>query len=477
MNQLLGMVLAGMIGLGLLSQVLPETAALSSQASANYAAAQLHTFTKAADNYIDNNYATLVAATAGGVQAVTAPMIVTEGSLDPSFVDTNIFDQTHRLLIRQPSPGTLEGLVATCGGDTIEANELARISQLAGPDAGLISPLDINNALGAGGHWTMALANYVHASCALTVGHLTSLITASAASDVSPYLHRNAHADPAANSMFTNLLMEGNNIVNAGNLDVDSIDNASGNVRINDALEVTGTLSNPTGTLRIDDTLEITGAISDPTGHLTIQDSVDLQSDLYVNRVIDRNNNGFIVDPASVSQMNDVRASILRDRDNTGYYLDLNNTSNANHMNAQRLYSWGDTYSNTFRPRVRYAENSACSQANGIGVSTATNIIICRGGIWRVVGGQRLQAGLTSIPVNSNYTIPADGFVYVQSNSGCSHSYQLIYINNVTRANLKSYVPGGSSGYGTFPVRAGDIFRAANYVGCNPDFIYYQRYG
>ena len=484
MNQLTGFFLASLIGLGVLTQVLPETAALSTQASANYAAAQLHTFSKASENYINNNYATLVAATAGGVQAVTAPMIVTEGSLDPSFVNTNIFDQTHRLLIRQSTPGSLEGLVATCGGDTIDPNELARISKLGGPDAGLISPLDPNNALGAGGHWTMDLSNYTHASCALEVGHLTSLITASSAADVSPYLHRNAHPDAAANTMFTTLLMDGNDISNTDNLDVNTINNADGNVRIND-------------------TLEVTGSISNPSGNVTFNDTVDVQSDLWADRLRDRqngnyyvdpasvtvlndvrgaifrdqNNTGFYLDPNSASILNDVRASIFYDRNNTGYYVDPASTSNTNHMNAQRLYSHGETYSQLYRPTTLFAENSGCSQTYAIAVSTANDVVICKGGTWKRVGSRSLTSALTSIPANSTYSIPTDGFVYVQANTGCTYSYQNITISGVLRGSQKAYAPGGSLSYGTFPVRAGDWIRVDNTFGCNPSFIYYQRYG
>jgi len=452
------MVLASLIGLGVLTQVLPETAALSNQASANYAAAQLHTFSNAAEKYINNNYAALVTATASGVQAVTAPMIVTEGSLDPSFIDMNIFDQTHRLLIRQPSVGSVEGLVATCGGDTIDPTELARISRLAGPDAGLISPLDPDNALGAGGHWTMSLSNYTHASCDLSVGHLVALITASNASDVSPYLHRNTHPDSSANTMYTTLLMDANNIDNAGNLDVNTISNADGNVRISD-------------------TLELTGSISNPSGNVTFNDTVDVQSDLWANRLVDRQNSAFVVDPASVSNLNDIRASILRDRDNTGYYVDPASTSNTNLMNAQRLYSYGDTYSRTYRPIQLFAENSGCSETYAIAVSTASNAIVCKAGIWQKVGGQSLTAALTSIPVNTQYSIPTDGFVYVQANTACTYSYQNITISGVFRGSQKAYGPGGSLSYGTFPVRAGDWVRVDNTFGCNPSFIYYQRYG
>ena len=496
MYQLIGMALAGVIGLGLLAQVLPETARLSSQQNANYAATQLYTFTKAAEEYVNNNHATLLTATAGGVQAVTAPMIVAEGSLDAAFTDTNTFNQTHRLLIRQPSSGTLQALVATCGGNAINANELARLSQLAGPEAGLISPLDPNNALGAGGHWTMALSNYAHLSCPLTVGHMTALVTPADAGSVSPYLHRNAHPNPDANTMFTDLLLDGNSLVDAGNIDVNTINNLSGNVRVNDALEVTGGLSNPSGNLRvndalevtgglsnpsgnlrINDTLEVTGAISNPSGNVVFNDVVDLQNDLYMDRFFDRQNTGFYVDPASVSVLNDLQATILRDRDNTGYYLDLNNTSNANHLNAQRLYSHGETYSRNYRPTTLYAENAGCSETYAIGVSTANNVVICKGGTWQKVGGSSLTAALTSVPVNTNYGIATDGFVYVQGNVGCTYSYQSITINGALRGSLKAYAPGGSLSYGTFPVRAGDTINVTNTFGCAPSFIYYQRYG
>ncbi|MEQ9208813.1 MAG: hypothetical protein RLN96_03065, partial [Pseudomonadales bacterium] len=108
---------------------------------------------------------------------------------------------------------------------------------------------------------------------------------------------------------------------------------------------------------------------------------------------------------------------------------------------------------------------------------TASNAIVCKAGIWQKVGGQSLTAALTSIPVNTQYSIPTDGFVYVQANTACTYSYQNITISGVFRGSQKAYGPGGSLSYGTFPVRAGDWVRVDNTFGCNPSFIYYQRYG
>lgn len=92
----------------------------------------------------------------------------------------------------------------------------------------------------------------------------------------------------------------------------------------------------------------------------TRSDGIEVLGDAYINKVIDRNNNNYYVDPdsnshlntvyafryydkdnssyyaepASISHFNDLRANIIYDRNNTGYYLDLNNTSKANYFDA-----------------------------------------------------------------------------------------------------------------------------------------------
>lgn len=92
----------------------------------------------------------------------------------------------------------------------------------------------------------------------------------------------------------------------------------------------------------------------------TRSNGVEVLGDAYINKVIDRNNNNYYVDPdsnshlnsvyafryydkdnssyyaepASTSHFNDLRANIIYDRNNTGYYLNLDETSKANYFDA-----------------------------------------------------------------------------------------------------------------------------------------------
>ncbi|HEX7634902.1 MAG TPA: shufflon system plasmid conjugative transfer pilus tip adhesin PilV, partial [Noviherbaspirillum sp.] len=76
----------------------------------------------AANKYINNteNYAALVGSTSdGSVATITLAQLKTGGFLSDGFSNTNVFNQTPCILVRQSSSGKLDALVATYGGQAI----------------------------------------------------------------------------------------------------------------------------------------------------------------------------------------------------------------------------------------------------------------------------------------------------------------------------------------------------------------------
>ncbi len=67
--------------------------------------------------------------------------------------------------------------------------------------------------------------------------------------------------------------------------------------------------------------------------------STSYVNDMRASIYYDRDNTGYYLNPASTSYVNDMRASIYYDRDNTGYYTNPASTSNLNYLYANYAYS------------------------------------------------------------------------------------------------------------------------------------------
>lgn len=234
MNNLIGTGIATIVGLIMITIFLPQYTKTQELMVGSYSATQIRSFTNASEAYIENNYSALLTSASGTILTITATDLQTSGELSSTFVDLNYYNQTHVLLVRESVPGlTLEGLVLSCDGRTIEPADLAVIAQQAGPRSGLISATNTALVIGAGGHWSITAADYTNSTCAPTVGHLAALITtdetSGSATGATPYLYREAQTDPDLNSLFTNIDMNGNSLSELGDALLD--DGSGGLIR------------------------------------------------------------------------------------------------------------------------------------------------------------------------------------------------------------------------------------------------------
>ena len=188
------------------------------------AARQLHAVTKAAQGYI-TAYAGTIEATATPTTpaTITVPMLVATGFLPQGFGAVNPYQQGWVVEVLQPSPGDLQALALSTGGQPIPPRDAPRIGAEAGSAGGAVT--SAGTAQGSFGGWTVLLTNYPNPG----VGHLAALIDYSNGQLQNDYLYRTAvPGQPQLNTMQTNLSMGGNNITNANGIQANSAALAAG---------------------------------------------------------------------------------------------------------------------------------------------------------------------------------------------------------------------------------------------------------
>jgi prepilin-type N-terminal cleavage/methylation domain-containing protein len=137
----------------------------------------------AASRYVAANYSDLVAATGGGaLTAVTVAQLKTAGFLPAGFAATNPYGQSACVLVRQPTPGRLDALVAGYGGSAIPDRAIAAVAMMAGQGGGYVSAAQPGIARGSS--WELVTTAYQGVACAGTTvldgaaahdgGHLVS---------------------------------------------------------------------------------------------------------------------------------------------------------------------------------------------------------------------------------------------------------------------------------------------------------------
>lgn len=174
---------------------------------------------RAAERYMRVNYDTLITATTGGkVEPVTMQELKNGRFLPASFSNTNNYNQTPCVLVRQINAGAgnppqLQALVASYGGQKIPDRILAMVALQAGEGGGYISDRDWKNARGA--TWNMATTNYRNIACNGTTvlrddqandgGRLASALFHDGSSEsTADFLYRNAvNGRPELNRMNT----------------------------------------------------------------------------------------------------------------------------------------------------------------------------------------------------------------------------------------------------------------------------------
>lgn len=218
MNPVVGWAIA--IGLYFLAALyLTPQMAKRENAPIQYGAAhQLSTITAAAKNYMTVNSSTLDsdAAAAGGTVPVTMATLVAAGFLDPTWQDIDPFGQTHILAVHRLSAGVLQGLVASCGGDTIPDITLRDLALHGPAEAGYISSETPTHATSISGQWAYQLNQFTVPGCSYAAGHLAAGIFLVGNQLVAPYLCRYAVAGhPEACTMYTDADFNNNNLNNA----------------------------------------------------------------------------------------------------------------------------------------------------------------------------------------------------------------------------------------------------------------------
>ena len=78
-------------------------------------------------------------------------------------------------------------------------------------------------------------------------------------------------------------------------------------------------------------------------GDSTPAQKLEVAGNIQANKLIDRNNTSYYVDPASISRLNDIRPNIMYDGQNTAYYVDPASTSKLNTLNLTNLTVTGTT--------------------------------------------------------------------------------------------------------------------------------------
>lgn len=162
---------------------------------------------KAAAQYMTQYQTQLLAATTPTTAAtITVPMLVATKFLPSSAQRTDIYGQTWRVEVLQPTSGNLQAFLITSGGKPLDNLTGVNIAQEIGADGGFYpQPSTIYPAatiMGTGGAWQEPVGHWP-----ITQGQLAVYVDATQNS-TADYLYRNAvPGDPQANTMNTPLVM------------------------------------------------------------------------------------------------------------------------------------------------------------------------------------------------------------------------------------------------------------------------------
>jgi hypothetical protein len=223
MRDLVGAALAIFLGLTALLFAAPQiqrNARLLLDAPNAY---QVQSFSQAANAYLSvpATFTSVLAAAAAGNVQISAATLKAAGALDPSFVDSNGYGQSHVVIVHRASATQLQALVMTCGGTAIADQAIRHLIALAGgpvkgggiPAVGVLST-DGTVAIGANGGLRVTLPNFAGTACPPAPGHIGAALFLDGAQIIPPYLFANPvpGAGTGPNTMNTTLYLGGNDI-------------------------------------------------------------------------------------------------------------------------------------------------------------------------------------------------------------------------------------------------------------------------
>jgi len=169
--------------------------------------------------YVHDNFLAIETATAGGAITVSLATLQGAGEMGPSENFYLGYGQEALVCVRRVAAGQLEMAVFGTGGYGIPEMKGPGIAAQIGKPGAFISVVDPASA--RGGHVNLPLAPYIGGGCGLSgvaadrVGRIAAASFIGAGEQTSEYLSR-FPGDPEGNTMYTDLLMNQNDIEGIG---------------------------------------------------------------------------------------------------------------------------------------------------------------------------------------------------------------------------------------------------------------------
>lgn len=214
-----------LVSLGIMATIMTGVVALTNQQSedtrASVTALHLKTVGDAANEYIKDNYASLTGiATATNPALIRVSDLIAGGYLSAGYSVPNVRQQDACVLVLEPTPNNLAGMVVTEGGDTIDDLTLGQVAATIGAAGGGIYSTDTTTFRGSMGGWNTPIGNFANANhlaqkcngtagaITLAAGHPVMALWFADGASVSATLYRDAvPGNPTLNTMNTPILM------------------------------------------------------------------------------------------------------------------------------------------------------------------------------------------------------------------------------------------------------------------------------
>ncbi|MEA0952183.1 shufflon system plasmid conjugative transfer pilus tip adhesin PilV [Xanthomonas campestris] len=226
MELVIALAILAALSIGLISVIRSQAQSKQLAIAAN----QLVDFTNATEQYVKNEYNTILSS-AGSTNPVVINVanLQAAGLLPASYPSANVFGQVPTGRSRKASANTLETLVIYSGGVALSQSDLDELAGLAaqqGVAGGSVGSVDTTRAVGFLGAWSMPLSNFAISPGAGRAAANVSY-TNEARSDTA--LHRQAiPGRPELNRMSTSIDMANNNIDNGARIGAQNVDAANG---------------------------------------------------------------------------------------------------------------------------------------------------------------------------------------------------------------------------------------------------------
>ncbi len=220
MPAILGVILALVLLLKIFPLGIQEYAVGIQTVRAHEVASQARTIALAVQNYVQSNYAAILAGTKGGPQTIPLSALITTGFLPAGTSAVNAYDQTWQVSFYQPAKNDIDALVNTVGGRPVHPDMLPELAAQIGQEGGF-QPVatglyqgDGGDAIGAFGGWKVPVTSF---GLAPQPGTPSALVYFNSGTVSSTYLYRVAvPGNPQVNTMQTNLNTGGNAVTNTG---------------------------------------------------------------------------------------------------------------------------------------------------------------------------------------------------------------------------------------------------------------------